>query len=356
MTETQEAEQLEVAPATTGTPHLNAALAAVQAELPRIDKGRTATVPTKAGGQYSYTYADLSDVAAAIKPLLGRNGLAFTAWPTLSLVTNRFVLRYELLHESGEQKGGEYPLPSPTEVGAQALGSAITYARRYCLCAVTGVAPDDDDDAAAADGVRQAERIERAEQQAEQEREEQRELDRELQHAVDVVRGAWAQQYGEFNEDQAAELFRTWSKGGSLRQAPAGQLRSFAAYLNTLPEADAGSDPIDAPPADKGVEVITDAPPMSRRDNAHMFVLFEKLGLKNKRKAQLEYLTTVLGRTIGSRGDVTELDAPIVLKALQADVKEAERTGLSPENVAGPAPDAQSAPGETNRVPSGPAT
>jgi ribosomal protein S20 len=52
------------------------------------------------------------------------------------------------LHTSGEKVSGEYPLP--TGGSPQALGSAITYARRYCLCAVTGVAADDDDDGAAA--------------------------------------------------------------------------------------------------------------------------------------------------------------------------------------------------------------
>jgi hypothetical protein len=60
-----------------------------------------------------------------------------------------FVLRYELLHVSGQSRVGCYPLPATTSK-AQELGSAITYGRRYCLSSVIGIAPDDDDDGAAA--------------------------------------------------------------------------------------------------------------------------------------------------------------------------------------------------------------
>ena len=55
------------------------------------------------------------------------------------------VLAYVLRHTSGGEDGGEYPLPS-ANTPAQQMGSAITYARRYCLLAVTGVAPEDEDD------------------------------------------------------------------------------------------------------------------------------------------------------------------------------------------------------------------
>ncbi|HEY9354216.1 MAG TPA: ERF family protein [Nocardioides sp.] len=346
VTETQPAETGDNPPSSTyEVGKLAAALAAVQAELPRIHKGQTAKVPLKNGGEYSYTYADLADVSAAVLPLLGKHGLAFTAWPTLT--GNRFVLRYELLHSSGESKGGEYPLPM--DAGAQALGSAITYARRYCLCAVSGVAPDDDDDAAAAEAGRAAERDAAREQRAEQAAAEQAQAASELKHAADAVRGAWALQYGEFNQDQAAELYRTWSKGGQLTTATAGQLRSFAAMLANLPTADAGSDPTTPPPS-SDPEARTEK--LGKRDNAHMFVLFEKLGYKEDRAGQLEYLSRTLGRKITSRSEVMQADAPTVLKALKADVDLAERTGEKPQSVSEPATGAQSASGAT-RVPAG---
>lgn len=126
---------------------LAAALAAVQADLPEVRKAGTAKVPTKTGGSYSYTYADLAAVTRVILPRLGKVGLSWTTKPTI--VGERFVLVYKLLHISGEFEEGAYPLPD--RGSPQEIGSAITYARRYALCSVTGVAPDDDDDAATAD-------------------------------------------------------------------------------------------------------------------------------------------------------------------------------------------------------------
>jgi hypothetical protein len=123
---------------------LAAALAKVQAELPKVAKSETADT-----GTYTYSYADLADVSAKILPLLGKHGLAFTARPTLN-DDGRFVLAYSLIHSSGEREDGQYPLPLPEKATAQQVGSAVTYARRYSLCAVTGVAPDEDDDGAAA--------------------------------------------------------------------------------------------------------------------------------------------------------------------------------------------------------------
>ncbi|MGX1932072.1 ERF family protein [Microbacterium resistens] len=137
----------------SGHATLASALAAFQAELPTIAKGNTAQVPTKNGGSYAYSYADLKDVSEVVLPLLGRHGLAWTAQPTL--VGEHFVLRYALMHESSDEGiEGLYPLPDPSSTPPQSLGSAITYARRYTLCSVTGIAPGgDDDDAQAANSA-----------------------------------------------------------------------------------------------------------------------------------------------------------------------------------------------------------
>lgn len=303
VTETQQAE-VGGNPANRiyeGTPALNAALAAVQRELPRIRKDQTADA-----GQYSYSYADLATVSAQLLPLLGANGLAFTAWPMA--IDGKLVLRYSLLHESGESMTGDYPIKGGSP---QQLGSEITYARRYCLCAVTGVSPDEDDDAAAAEGKRQNEQ---AEQQAE--------IDQELRHAVDSVRGAWANQYGEFNADQAAEMFKTWSKGGSLKNAPAGQLRAFAGYLHSLPVADAGS----TPDSEQEPPVEGEAPqeakadrPMSPRQRGMLFALFGELGIDGAAE-QRELIGRIVEHPIESRGDLTTSEAKLVIDTLQAGV------------------------------------
>ena len=126
------------------TATLAAALAAVQAELPEVGKNRTAEVKNKEGKYlYSYSYADLADVSAAVLPVLGRHGLAFTSFPGHQ--DGRFGLRYSLLHSSGESLEGFFQLEDSG--GIQMVGGRITYARRYFLCAVTGITADEDVDA-----------------------------------------------------------------------------------------------------------------------------------------------------------------------------------------------------------------
>lgn len=117
---------------------LATALAAAQAEMP--------TVPKRASGQVRgntrYAYADLSDVWEIIRPVLAKHGLSVAQFPSSAgLVT-------WLLHSSGQWISEEFALPSTDSM--QAAGSAITYARRYALCAVLGLVADEDDDGAGA--------------------------------------------------------------------------------------------------------------------------------------------------------------------------------------------------------------
>jgi hypothetical protein len=123
------------------------ALAQLQTELPAVKKDQTARVPTKSGGEYSYTYAGLPALSEAVLPLMGRLGLSFSAKPTWTEESG-FVLRYMLRHSPSNQfDTGDWPLPDPRDNTNQAIGSAITYGRRYILSALTGVAADEDDDA-----------------------------------------------------------------------------------------------------------------------------------------------------------------------------------------------------------------
>lgn len=129
---------------TVKTDSLAAALALFQSELPKVGKSAAGQVP----GRKDYKYADLADTNSVILPALGRLGLSFSAKPTLN-DDGVFVLAYVLRHApSGEFDKGEWKLPQ--DATPQQMGSAITYARRYALQAVTGVAPDEDDDGQAA--------------------------------------------------------------------------------------------------------------------------------------------------------------------------------------------------------------
>lgn len=116
--------------------NITEALVELQHELPHIAKGNTADT-----GKFKYSYADLTDVSKEILPLLSKHGLAWVTMPTHS--EHGFSLHYQLRHTSGELIEGYYPLPQSSP---QEIGSAVTYARRYALCAVTGVAPGGDDD------------------------------------------------------------------------------------------------------------------------------------------------------------------------------------------------------------------
>lgn len=120
---------------------LGAALAAFQAEYPTVAKENTAVV-NSSKGSYKYDYADLSDISPVVLPLLGKHGLYWTTRPTVT--DGNFALLYSLGHESGQSLDGIYPLPA-ANTPAQQMGGAITYARRYALCAVTGIAPGGDD-------------------------------------------------------------------------------------------------------------------------------------------------------------------------------------------------------------------
>jgi hypothetical protein len=141
--------ELEAAP--VRHPSIEAALVAFQTEAPVVPKNQTATVPTKNGGSYTYSYADLADVTAAALPLLTRHGLAFSCCPR---VTDRgYELVGRLVHVSGGQLEGALPLYGNSP---QDIGSSLTYARRYLLGCITGIVTDVDDDAQAAQPAQRA--------------------------------------------------------------------------------------------------------------------------------------------------------------------------------------------------------
>lgn len=91
-------------------------------------------------------YADLPAVIDAVKPALNKHGLSF-----LQIVVETGV-ETMILHESGEYISGITPVIVAKQNDPQALGSAITYAKRYGLQAIVGVPADVDDDGEAAMG------------------------------------------------------------------------------------------------------------------------------------------------------------------------------------------------------------
>jgi|DEB0MinimDraft_12_1074336.scaffolds.fasta_scaffold00057_4 hypothetical protein len=93
-------------------------------------------------------YADLGSVMDACLPALNEHGIAVIQ-PTGEDDTGRFVETIMIHGESGEQLSCRVPL-IVAKNDMQGYGSAVTYARRYGLMAMAGIAPEDDDGNAAA--------------------------------------------------------------------------------------------------------------------------------------------------------------------------------------------------------------
>ena len=93
-------------------------------------------------------YADLGACIDAVEDALLANGIAVYHESTEDPAG--ITVECVLLHESGETiRGGKLHVPA-VKHDPQGFGSAMTYARRYSLMAVCGIAPEDDDGNAAA--------------------------------------------------------------------------------------------------------------------------------------------------------------------------------------------------------------
>lgn len=115
---------------------LATALSAAQAEISPAEKDSL-------NPHFKNKYADLTSVWAACREPLSKHGLSILQSP--SFAEGRMVLTTRLMHKSGQWIEDELSI-KPAQDTAQAIGSCITYAKRYALCAMVGVVADEDDD------------------------------------------------------------------------------------------------------------------------------------------------------------------------------------------------------------------
>lgn len=120
------------------------ALAAAQSKI-------EAATLNRINPHFKSKYADLASVIDSIREPLSANGLAVSQ--TTEIRETGLILRTVLMHSSGQWLAAEYPLPQTAR--PQELGSALTYARRYCLSSIICNSSDDDDDANAAEDGKQ---------------------------------------------------------------------------------------------------------------------------------------------------------------------------------------------------------
>lgn len=123
-------------------PSLMNAILAAQAAAPTLPKD-------KVNPHFGSRFTGLETVTETIGPILREQGLVWLTLPGRDAQGNP-VLHYQLvLARTGEAVGGAMGLLL-SKGDMQGLGSAITYARRYALCAILGLVGDEDDDGNAA--------------------------------------------------------------------------------------------------------------------------------------------------------------------------------------------------------------
>jgi hypothetical protein len=129
---------------------LAAALAKAQAEIANPEKSLTATIvsPVPREGSRTFRYAPLSSGLDLVRKCLGQHEIATVQATAIDHQSGLISLTTTLVHASGEWVSSDWPVCSVGETAApQRLGAALTYARRYALFTLVGIAGEDDLDA-----------------------------------------------------------------------------------------------------------------------------------------------------------------------------------------------------------------
>jgi hypothetical protein len=120
------------------------ALAKAQIELANPEKTLTGTIPVR-GGERAFRYASLANGLDLVRKCLGQNEIAVIQ--TTAVEAGQIMLTTRLIHASGEWIASVWPVCAVAEPSAQLKGAALTYARRYALFTLVGIAGEDDLDA-----------------------------------------------------------------------------------------------------------------------------------------------------------------------------------------------------------------
>jgi hypothetical protein len=129
---------------------LASALAKAQAELINPEKSLTATIRTGRPGdsERSFRYAPLSSGLDIVRKTLGQHEIATLQITAIDQTAGMVNLTTTLAHASGEWIASDWPVCAIAEIAnPQRMGAALTYARRYALFTLVGIAGEDDLDA-----------------------------------------------------------------------------------------------------------------------------------------------------------------------------------------------------------------
>src|SRR5712691_1397101 len=129
---------------------LASALAKAQAKLVNPEKSLTATIRTgrPGEGERSFRYAPLSGGLDIVRKTLGKHEIATVQTTAIDPAAGMVNLTTMLAHASGEWIASDWPVcPIADMASPQRMGAALTYARRYALFTLVGIAGEDDLDA-----------------------------------------------------------------------------------------------------------------------------------------------------------------------------------------------------------------
>jgi hypothetical protein len=129
---------------------LAAALAKAQAELVNPEKSLVATIRSDGPGRSDQTfrYASLSSGLDIVRKTLGQHEIATVQTTAIDQAAGVVNLTTLLAHSSGEWIASDWPVCSVSDTATpRRMGAALTYARRYALFTLVGIAGEDDVDA-----------------------------------------------------------------------------------------------------------------------------------------------------------------------------------------------------------------
>src|SRR5499427_4768533 len=129
---------------------LASALAKAQAELINPEKSLSATIRSGRPGEgaRSFRYAPLSSGLDIVRKTLGQHEIATLQTTAIDQTARMVSLTTTLAHSSGEWIASDWPVcPIADMASPMRMGTALSYARRYSLFALVGIAGEDDIDA-----------------------------------------------------------------------------------------------------------------------------------------------------------------------------------------------------------------
>ena len=135
------------------------ALAKAQAELSNPEKSLTATIrsPFPQEGDVTFRYASLASGLDIVRKHLGQQEIATVQTTGIDEASGQIRLTTLLVHASGEWISSDWPVCASGETAApHRMGAALTYARRYALFTLVGIAGEDDLDAPDLEGIAKA--------------------------------------------------------------------------------------------------------------------------------------------------------------------------------------------------------